>query len=92
MSYQRLTFRFNNAVGSEDCETQCAVMHCLAEYEDSGLSPAEVAKIVKCADCRFASHDTNHPKLWLCSNSNYYKEDNDFCSKGMAKDTKEFEK
>lgn len=53
-----------------------------------------VKRITFCKNCRFASHDTNHPKLWLCSNSNWYKTDSDFCSKGekRAKDTKEFEK
>lgn len=45
----------------------------------------KVFNLVFCQDCHYATHDADKPTLWRCHNSNWYKTDDDFCSKGEKK-------
>lgn len=63
----------------------------LAEYEDSGLTPEEVAelsKIVRCKGCEHfrlvGGNTVNAPHNW-CSHFRKYVAPNDFCSCGEKK-------
>jgi len=45
-------------------------------------------RIVFCKDCKYAVKPEGK-KYWQCSNSNWYKQDEDFCSRGLKKDGEE---
>jgi len=45
--------------------------------------------IVFCENCHYAVHPNDHPTMFACSQSNWLKEEEDFCSKGMKKDGEE---
>lgn len=66
------------------CKGARKAINRLAAYEDSGLSPeevAELAKIVRCKDCFQYSQNTEYDEDWggYCHKYDADKNDNDCC-------------
>lgn len=63
-----------------------AVMSRLAAYEDSGLTPKEVmelAKIVRCKDCKYHSYDEEYGNHWCnYQHGAFLVEQYGFCNRG----------
>ena len=43
-------------------------------------------RLVFCKDCMFAVKPDDKPNYQRCNNSNWYMEDNDFCSRGVKRE------
>lgn len=92
---ERLTRRMCGGWGVvEGCELNTLhgmrmVVGRLASYENTGLTPeevAELAKIVRCKDCEYKKKASYNEKGFLiCPASGMEITDNDFCSYGEKK-------
>ena len=75
-----------------ECSTEKDALACLCAYEDSGLSPAEVmelAKIVRCKDCKYFCHKNKLPFGQCDLSDDWNMELLCYCSRGELKGEKE---